>query len=66
MGGLIGNSRQSLATRLAAWKLRLLVPLALILLPFLRLRGYTGLYLYCLVRRQCSPPGSLSANAVKA
>ena len=54
MDRLTNNSRQSLATRLAGWKSRLLIPLAFVLLPLLRLRGYTGLYLYCLVRRRSS------------
>jgi SAM-dependent methyltransferase len=39
-----------LAARLASWKNFLLVPVAGSLLPFLRLRGYAGLYLYCLAR----------------
>jgi SAM-dependent methyltransferase len=50
-----GDGRQRLATRLATWKARLMFPLALVLLPFLRLRGCEGLYLYCLVRRKHSP-----------
>jgi SAM-dependent methyltransferase len=43
-----------LAARLAAWKHFLLLPVAGSLLPYLRLRGYTGLYLYCLARKNHS------------
>jgi SAM-dependent methyltransferase len=50
-----GDGRQRLATQLAAWKARLMIPLAFLLWPFLRLRRYEGLYLYCLVRRKASP-----------
>jgi SAM-dependent methyltransferase len=38
------------ASRLATWKIYLLLPIAGLLLPFLRRRGYAGLYLYCLAR----------------
>ncbi len=41
-----------LAARLARWKNFAMAPLAALLLPYLRLRGYTGLYLYCLARRK--------------
>ena len=41
-----------LAARLAAWKNLALIPAATVLLPFLRMRGFTGLYLYCLARRR--------------
>lgn len=41
-----------LAARLAQWKNLAMTPLAALLLPYLRLRGYTGLYLYCLARRR--------------
>ncbi len=48
--------RQHLAARLARWKTSAMVPLAALILPYLRLRGYTGLYLYCLARiRQVTP-----------
>jgi SAM-dependent methyltransferase len=49
------DRRHRLAFHLATWKARLMMPLAFLLLPFLRLRGYEGLYLYCLVRRKRSP-----------
>jgi SAM-dependent methyltransferase len=61
MDRLANNSRHSLATRLAGWKSRILMPLAFVLLPLFRLRGYTGLYLYCLVRRRSSHLRSDSA-----
>jgi hypothetical protein len=28
-----------------------MIPAATVLLPFLRMRGFTGLYLYCLARK---------------
>ena len=40
-----------LAARLAAWKTLAMIPAATVLLPFLRMRGFTGLYLYCLARK---------------
>ena len=43
-----------LAMWLVKWKNFALLPAAGLLLPFLRLRGYTGLYLYCLARRNNS------------
>jgi 2-polyprenyl-3-methyl-5-hydroxy-6-metoxy-1,4-benzoquinol methylase len=52
------DPRQGLAARLAVWKLRVLTPLAFFLLPLLRLRGLTGPYLYCLVRKR--PQGSVA------
>jgi SAM-dependent methyltransferase len=54
------DPRQRLAARLAVWKLWVLTPLAFFLLPLLRLRGLTGLYLYCLVRRR--PPASVALS----
>ncbi|MGB9243768.1 MAG: class I SAM-dependent methyltransferase [Candidatus Acidiferrales bacterium] len=41
-----------LAARLAAWKTLAMIPAATVLLPFLRMRGFTGLYLYCLARKR--------------
>ena len=41
-----------LAARLARWKTFAMIPAATVLLPFLRLRGFTGLYLYCLARKR--------------
>lgn len=41
-----------LAARLAVWKNAALLPAAALLLPFLRMRGLTGLYLYCLARKR--------------
>lgn len=66
MDRLTNNSRQSLARKLVEWKSRLLIPLAFVLLPLLRLRGYTGLYLYCLVRRRGShlrPDSAIAKSA---
>jgi SAM-dependent methyltransferase len=45
------DERHSLAARLANLKSRAMLPVAALLLPYLRLRGRTGLYLYCLGRR---------------
>ncbi|HKS82413.1 MAG TPA: class I SAM-dependent methyltransferase [Candidatus Acidoferrales bacterium] len=44
------DPRQRWAARLAHWKNLAMFPPAALALPFLRLRGYTGLYLYCLAR----------------
>jgi len=41
-----------LARRLVGWKNLTLMPAAGLMLPILRLRGATGLYLYCLARRK--------------
>jgi SAM-dependent methyltransferase len=46
------NSRHGLAARFAHWKARAMLPVAALALPFLRWRGLTGLYLYCLARRR--------------
>jgi SAM-dependent methyltransferase len=48
------------AVRLARWKNLALLPIAGLLLPYLRLRGRTGLYLYCLARRKQSAPSDVS------
>jgi SAM-dependent methyltransferase len=48
------------AVRLARWKNLALLPVAGLLLPYLRLRGRTGLYLYCLARRNQSAPSDVS------
>jgi SAM-dependent methyltransferase len=53
-----------LAARLARWKNYVLAPAAAMLLPFLRLRGYTGLYLYCLA--QLNHPAKNGAGTVRA
>jgi SAM-dependent methyltransferase len=50
MARLEESAGHRLAARLARWKNFLLAPAAGMLLPFLRLRGYAGLYLYCLAR----------------
>jgi 2-polyprenyl-3-methyl-5-hydroxy-6-metoxy-1,4-benzoquinol methylase len=44
-----------LATRLVQMKTLALTPVAGLLLPYLRLRGRTGLYLYCLARQKRRP-----------
>ncbi len=61
---LAESPRHRWAARLARWKNRALLPAAAVLLPYLRLRGRTGLYLYCLARRKQSfpPEGSSSAQ----
>ena len=46
------DSRQRLASRLVEYKNLAFVPLAGLLLPYLRLRGRTGLYLCCLARQK--------------
>jgi SAM-dependent methyltransferase len=46
------DPRHGLAARIAGWKYRALLPLAALMLPYLRRRGRTGLYLYCLARRR--------------
>jgi SAM-dependent methyltransferase len=56
---LAGDRRQALVMRLAAWKSRVMLPVAFFLVPFLRMRGYTGVYLYCLVRRKAGPASPL-------
>ena len=43
-----------LAARLASLKNFALLPVAALLLPYLRFRGETGLYLYCLARKKSS------------
>ena len=48
-----------LASRLVAWKKSAMIPAATLLLPFLRMRGFTGLYLYCLAREIARGRGSL-------
>jgi len=52
------DPRHAFAERAARWKYRALLPLAFFMLPYLRLRGRTGLYLYCLARRRPSPATS--------
>ena len=49
---LKADKRQTIAARLAAGKLRAMLPFAALLLPYFRWRGRTGLYLYCLARRR--------------
>jgi SAM-dependent methyltransferase len=44
--------RHRIASRLVEAKNALLLPVALAALPFLRLRGYKGAYLYCLARQR--------------
>jgi SAM-dependent methyltransferase len=46
------DPRHGLASRFARWKYHALLPFAALLLPYLRQRGHTGLYLYCLARRR--------------
>ena len=58
------DPRHSLAARLAHWKYHALLPLAALMLPYLRLRGRTGLYLYCLARRRFSSTRTTSPGPV--
>jgi SAM-dependent methyltransferase len=57
MARLTNGPRHRLAARLVRWKNLALVPVAGLLLPYLRLVGRTGLYLYCLARRRREPEG---------
>ena len=57
------DPRHGFATRVASWKYHALLPLAALLLPYLRLRGRTGLYLYCLARRRSSAARTARAAA---
>lgn len=45
------NGRNDLASWLVRAKISALVPVAAAMLPYFRMRGYKGLYLYCLARR---------------
>jgi SAM-dependent methyltransferase len=49
---LAEDPRQRWAARLAHWKNLAMLPGAALLLPYLRLRGRMGLYLYCLARQK--------------
>jgi SAM-dependent methyltransferase len=52
------------AEKLSAIKNAAAIPAAAVLLPYFRLRGYTGLYLYCLARRvKPSSAGAHTRNA---
>jgi SAM-dependent methyltransferase len=55
-----------LASRLVAWKNLAMIPAATLLLPFLRLRGFSGLYLYCLARKKDRGRGSLGMRSRNA
>jgi SAM-dependent methyltransferase len=59
LDGVQDNPRRGAVEQLVIWKARLLKPLAYVLLPFLRMRGFTGLYMYCLAKRK---PGSATAS----
>jgi SAM-dependent methyltransferase len=52
MKKVTSEKRHRLAERLAGMKVRALVPVAALALPYLRARGYAGLYLYCLAQRK--------------
>jgi len=52
-----------LAGRLVRLKNFALLPLAALIWPFLRLRGHTGLYLYCLARKR---PAGLGSGVIRA
>jgi SAM-dependent methyltransferase len=52
MRKVTSGRRHRLAARLAALKVRALLPVAGAALPLLRMRGYRGLYLYCLAKRK--------------
>jgi len=59
----VENPRRRLAERLARWKNLALIPAAAVALPYLRLRRYKGLYLYCLVRQKIPAANAFSAAA---
>jgi SAM-dependent methyltransferase len=65
MARLALNRRHRLASFLVQCKNLGLMPLAGILLPYLRLRGRTGLYLYCLARRRRKASSGGSAGRVR-
>ncbi|MGH9735914.1 MAG: class I SAM-dependent methyltransferase [Candidatus Acidiferrales bacterium] len=52
MKRLAVGTRHRIVGRLVQFKVLAMLPVALILLPYFRLRGYTGLYLYCLARKK--------------
>jgi SAM-dependent methyltransferase len=52
MDGMDRKPGHRLAARLAAWKTLAMIPAATAPLTFLRMRGFTGLYLYCLARKR--------------
>ena len=56
MKRLAESPRRKLTERLVRWKNLALVPAAAIAMPYLRLRQYKGLYLYCLARQR-TPAG---------
>jgi SAM-dependent methyltransferase len=60
LGESFGNR---MAARLVGWKNLTLMPAAGLMLPILRLRGATGLYLYCLARR--NDPVKVEAAAIR-
>lgn len=49
---LATGPRHRIAARLAQFKTLAILPVASLLLPYFRLRGHTGLYLYCLARKK--------------
>ncbi len=55
-----------IAERLSALKNAAAIPAAAVLMPYFRLRGYTGLYLYCLARRAKSSSASTRAENSKS
>ena len=61
MKRLAESPRRKLTERLVRWKNLALVPAAAIAMPYLRLRQYKGLYLYCLARQRM--PGGESFTA---
>jgi SAM-dependent methyltransferase len=63
MKRLAENPRQRLTERLVRWKNLALVPAAAVALPYLRLRRYKGLYLYCLARQKTSLPTTSPEDA---
>ena len=50
--------RHRVAAQLAVLKAWAMIPLATLLLPYLRLRGHSGLYLYCLAQKRPRSGGS--------
>ena len=63
MKRLAESPRRKLTERLVRWKSLALVPAAAIAMPYLRLRQYKGLYLYCLARQRMPGEKSFTADA---
>jgi len=63
MTRLAESPRHRMTQRLVRWKNLALVPAAGVALPYLRLRGHKGLYLYCLARKKSFSRSDSPADA---